>query len=158
MVAAVIVLYNPAVPLLDRLLRSTAGQVEKMFIIDNTTGSSEKFSSYFHNYEGRVSYLPLGDNKGIATAQNIGIRRSMDAGYSHVLLLDQDSALPLDMVKKLLDAEHRLLSEGKKVAAVGPLFVDEKTGRLPKAIRHKMQALQNAGEQSVRNTVERDWV
>jgi rhamnosyltransferase len=158
MVAAVIVLYNPEMTLLDRLLRSVVGQVKKIFVIDNTTGASEGMSSYFNKYQGCISYLPLGDNKGIATAQNMGIRKSVEGGFSHVLLLDQDSVLPPDMVKKLLNAEQELLREGKKVAAVGPLFVDEKTGRFPRAIRHKMQALQNAGEQKARNTVETDWI
>jgi rhamnosyltransferase len=60
----------------------------------------------------------------------------MEAAYSHVLLLDHDSALPPDMVKQLLDAEVELVNAGKKVAAVGPLFVDEKTGKSPRATRH----------------------
>ena len=40
-----------------------------------------------------VSYVPLGKNRGIAEAQNIGIDLSIKGEYSHVLLLDQDSAL-----------------------------------------------------------------
>ncbi len=137
MVAAVIVLYNPEMSLLDRLLRSVVGQVEKIFVIDNTPGSTADFSSFFDQYQANISYVPLGENKGIATAQNVGIRKSMEADYSHVLLLDQDSALPIDMVKKLLDAEQELLRTGKKVAAVGPLFVDEKTGTISRSIRHQ---------------------
>lgn len=136
MVAAIIVLYNPEMSLLDRLLRSVVGQVEKVFVIDNTPGSSAEFPSYFDKYQSCISYVPLGENKGIATAQNVGIRKSTDAGYSHVLLLDQDSALPEDMVRKLLDTESQLIHAGTKVAAVGPLFVDEKTGTISRSIRH----------------------
>jgi rhamnosyltransferase len=158
MVAAVIVLYNPEMPLLDRLLRSVVGQVAQIYVLDNTLGSSEEFSSYFDDYEGSVSYLPLGDNKGIATAQNVGIRKSMEAGFSHVLLLDQDSALPPDMVRKLLEAEQELLSRGKKVAAVGPIFVDEKTGRFPRALRQIMQTLETGEETNSGNAVATDWI
>ena len=136
MVAAVIVLYNPNMPLLDRLLRSVVGQVQKVFVIDNTPGATADFSSFFDQYQANISYIPLGENKGIATAQNIGIRQSMNTGCSHVLLLDQDSALPSDMVADLLNAEQKLLREGKKVAAVGPLFIDEKTGAISRSIRH----------------------
>jgi rhamnosyltransferase len=60
----------------------------------------------------------------------------MDAGYSHVLLLDQDSALPADMVRKLLNAETKLIQQGSEVAAVGPGFADEKTGAMSCAIRN----------------------
>lgn len=136
MVAAVIVLYNPDFPLLDRLLRSITGQVDKVFVIDNTPGSCATFGSRLNEYQSNISYIPLGDNKGIAAAQNIGIRASLSEGYSHVLLLDQDSSPPLDMVNELLAGERTLLESGKKVAAVGPIFIDEKNGETSRAIRH----------------------
>ena len=136
-VAAVIILYNPDISLLDRLLRSVIGQVERTYIIDNTPGSTADLSSFFDQYHGNISYIPLGDNKGIATAQNIGIRKCMDAGCSHVLLLDQDSALPIHAVTKLLAAEKALLRLNIKVGAVGPQFIDEKTGKSAPAIRHR---------------------
>jgi rhamnosyltransferase len=136
MVAAVIVLYNPNMSLLDRLLRSVTGQLDQIFVIDNTPGPAECGSTYFDQYRGNILYVPLGENKGIATAQNVGIRLSIDAGHSHVILLDQDSALPSDMAMKLLDAENELVRQGKQVAAVGPLFVDEKTGKMSYAVRH----------------------
>lgn len=135
MVVAVIVLYNPDIPLLDRLLRSVIGQVEKIFVIDNTPRSAADSSIFFDQYQNDILYVPLGENKGIAAAQNIGIRKGMDANCSHVLLLDQDSALSTDMVKKLLLAESELLRTGQKVAAVGPLFIDEKTDKRSFAIR-----------------------
>jgi rhamnosyltransferase len=136
MVAAAVVLYNPDVRLLDRLLKSISGQVEEIFVIDNTPATTANFASSFDQYSGHISYFALGENKGIATAQNIGIQKSIEAGCTHVLFLDQDSELPSDMVKQLLDAEADLLRAGKKVAAVGPLFVDEKTGKFSRATRH----------------------
>ena len=73
MIAAVIVLYHPEPSLLDRLLRSVVGQVDKIYVIDNTPGSNADGSSYFDQYQTNISYVPLGENKGIATAQNVGI-------------------------------------------------------------------------------------
>lgn len=136
MVAAVVVLYNPNLDLLDRLLTSVAGQVERIFVIDNTSSSTAEFASFFHQYSGHISYFALGQNRGIATAQNIGIQESIEAACSHVLFLDQDSSIPPNMVRQLLDAEDELLQAGIKIAAVGPLFVDEKTGKFSRATRH----------------------
>ncbi len=136
MVAAVIVLYNPNMPLLDRLLRSVVGQVEKIYLIDNTPEPPEELFLGFNQWQRMIDYLPLRENTGIATAQNIGIRRSIRAGYSHILLLDQDSGPSSDMVRKLLNAEGHLLRQGKQVAAVGPLFVDDKNGKTSCAVRH----------------------
>lgn len=159
MTAAVIVLYMPNLPLLDRLLQSVAGQVDRVFIVDNTPGSTAEFSSHFDECQGRIAYIPLGENKGIATAHNIGIRESLNAGYSHVLLLDQDSALPADMVEQLLAAERRLLAAGKKVAAVGPLFVDEKTGAVSPTIRHRWLKIEReAIEENSSDPVETDYL
>lgn len=42
------------------------------------------------------------------------------------------------MVADLLKAEGQLLSAGAPVAAVGPVFRDEKTGELSPAIRHRL--------------------
>jgi len=136
MVGAVVVLYNPDVSLLDSLLESIVGQVQRVFVIDNTPGSSEGFSSYFDKYPSSILYVPLGENKGIATAQNVGIRECLHAAYSHVLLLDQDSVLPPGMVNELLKAEAELMQAGEKVAAVGPVMVEEKNGTRYGAVRH----------------------
>lgn len=135
--AAVVVLYGPDMALLDRLLRSLEGQVERTFVIDNTPAPPPEFAERLRQYGGGIAYFPLGDNLGIATAQNVGIQKSVEAGCSHVLLLDQDSALPAGMVDSLLTAERELLAAGKQVAAVGPLFVDEKTGAISRTIHHR---------------------
>jgi rhamnosyltransferase len=136
MVAAVIVLYNPDHQLLERLLLSITGQVEKTFVIDNTPNSSSAASAFFAKYRIPIVYVPLGDNMGIAAAQNVGIQLSIEAGCSHVLLLDQDSALPAGAIVQLLVAEEHLSRRGKRVAAVGPLFLDEKNGKPACAVQH----------------------
>jgi len=134
MVAALVVLYNPDAELMDRALRSVASQVERVFAIDNTPESFDPPLTSFH--ELGVTYIPLASNQGIAKAQNVGIREVLRAGYSHVLLLDQDSVLPANFVEKLLAAECDLLSRGIPVAAVGPLAVERKNGKRYGAVRH----------------------
>src|SRR6185437_17012022 len=83
----------------------------------------------------------------------------MDAGCSHVLLLDQDSALPRDMIRELLHAEHQLADAGERVAAVGPLFVDEKTGSFSRLIRHSyLRVHKIAVDQTSERPVETDYL
>jgi rhamnosyltransferase len=136
MIAAIVVLYHPDLKLLERLLLSLMDQVEAVIAVDNTPEASATLQGFLEKLPYPISYIPLGDNRGIAEAQNIGIRESIRCGHSHVLLLDQDSALPPGMVNKLLTAEGELLKAGKRVAAVGPQYVDEKTGTPSCAIRH----------------------
>ncbi|MES2221519.1 MAG: glycosyltransferase family 2 protein [Acidobacteriota bacterium] len=128
MIAAVIVLYHPELSLLHRLLESVAGQVDLVLAIDNTPAPPSEVRELLAKRSQPIRYEALGNNKGIAVAQNIGIQLGLGAGASHILLLDQDSSLPPGMVPLLLQAEGSLLSAGRRVAAVGPVFIDEKTG------------------------------
>jgi rhamnosyltransferase len=159
MVAAVIILYHPELSLLGRLLESVLGQVTAVVIVDNTPTPSSEFIAFLGQYRTRVVYLPLNDNMGIATAQNVGIRKSLSESYSHVLLLDQDSFPPPGMVSELLSAERKLLESGKAVASVGPVFIDEKTGESSRAIRHAwMHVTKIPMDLAVSEPVEADYL
>lgn len=134
-VAAIVVLYHPKRDTLERLLRSIADQVATIFIVDNTAEPAEEIVELIRRFEPQARYLPMGDNRGIASAQNAGIRAAIDADCSHVLLLDQDSVLPVGMVDRLRSGEEQLLRKREQVAAVGPQFWDEKTGKAYPAVR-----------------------
>ncbi|KAI2694272.1 glycosyltransferase family 2 protein [Pseudomonas sp. TNT3] len=132
-VAAVVVLFKPDLVILDRLLKSLIGQVDSVYIVDNTPGAD--LESYPESFSGESwTYHPLKDNLGIARAHNAGIDLAREAGHSHVLLMDQDSALAPGTVDTLVAEEQKLLAEGKKVGAIGPVVVDEKTGEAAPAI------------------------
>ncbi|MGA2888103.1 MAG: glycosyltransferase family 2 protein [Terracidiphilus sp.] len=141
-VAAIIVLYHPNPSLLMRLIDSIIAEVDRLFVVDNTPGANSNPPALFLHCAISVSYHAPGINKGVATAQNIGIRRAIEENYTHVILLDQDSALPKDAIASLLAAEHLLLQAGYKIAAVGPLFVDEKSGERSCAVRHALLRVQ----------------
>jgi len=141
MIAAIVVLYYPDKLALERLQSSLAGQVDTIFMIDNTPGSSLPKPDCIGEF---ASYIPLGMNKGIAEAQNIGIGLSIKEQNSHVLLLDQDSSASPDMVRKLLAAESSLLEKGENVAAMTPQIIDEQTGARPAAVRYRAIGLLSA--------------
>lgn len=137
MIAAIVVLFHPERKALERLMASLVGQVGAVFAIDNTPSASSATSHAFLDKFGAfVLYIPLGENKGIAEAQNIGIELSTKSGCSHVLLLDQDSAPCPGMIQKLLDAEENLLRKGEHIAAMTPQLIDERTGKFPCASRY----------------------
>ena len=70
----------------------------------------------------------LGDNTGIATALNIGMRKAYQNGASHCILFDQDSLPDKNMVAALLEMEKELIQAKIRIAAIGPLFIDKRTG------------------------------
>src|SRR5690349_10949165 len=113
--------------MVEGLLRKLDGQVDKVVAVDNTPGSCAALQGLLEASAVPATYIPLWDNRGIGEAQNTGIRESIKCGCSHVLLLDEDSKPLPDMVSNLVIAERELVKAGKKIAAVGPRYVDEKT-------------------------------
>lgn len=136
-IAAVIVLYFPDAALLERLLNAIEGKVAFICVIDNTPKQQSLSVSKrrFLSQDENVVYRELGDNYGIAKAQNLGIQLAIDNDCDHVIFFDQDSAPSLDMIGTLFLEEQSLLLEGVNVGAVGPAYLDEKTGTYSKVIR-----------------------
>ena len=123
-IAAIIVAYHPDESI-DKLIKTIAAQVDSVYLIDNSptqlaANQLEHCQRYFH----------LAGNRGVAAAQNCGIRHAIDQGMSHVLLLDQDSEPAPDLIASL--ARALVVSETQtgreKVAAIGPMYVDKNTG------------------------------
>lgn len=102
----------------------------RVIAVDNTPDNTS-FSSYFSDVPN-VTYIVLGENLGIACAQNIGIRRACEGGAAYVVFFDQDSDVCPKLVDSLLDSYLRLASTGEKVATIGPLIVNKSTGQLYK--------------------------
>lgn len=136
-VAAIVVLYKPNAALLKRLVESVAPQVKELFVVDNSPQRHSQMPLELMNCGRPVFYHANRMNKGLASAQNTALKEALREGYTHALLLDQDSALPAMAVEGLLAAEQRLLRAGGHVAAVGPLFIDDKNGERSRGVRHR---------------------
>ena len=107
-IAAVVVLYHPGPEVIDNI-RSWAGQVEMVYAVDNSEVPEPSVKTRLSALRN-VTYLPQGENRGIARALNIGASRAFAAGYDCLLTMDQDSRAEADMVAKLLEcrgAERR---------------------------------------------------
>lgn len=123
-ICAVIVTFNPDQAGLRRLMSALIPQVQQVVVVDN--GSDDDMAS--HLAEFPVTLLPLGENTGVAAGFNRGIAWAREHGYEKVLLFDQDSVPADDMVELLDRTMAELSAHGEKVAAVGPLARDPRTG------------------------------
>lgn len=111
----VIVTYNPDIDLLLNLLNSIENQVRNIYIIDNTGKSN---SDLVNKKKRKIIYLS--DNKGIAYAQNIGLKMALENNADYVMLSDQDTIYPIDYVKNMI----KTFNIDNQIAAVAPLFKD----------------------------------
>ena len=126
-VMAIIVTYYPDAHYFKELINCLASQVEEILIVDNTPAEQDiafsTLTAQCKNLE-QLRMIRLGRNYGIAAALNVGIDVAITEGFSHILLSDQDSLPTESMVAGLFQAEQELLSEGHKVAGIGPLIRD----------------------------------
>ncbi len=136
-IAAIVVTYFPDAVLLARLLDALQSEVKHIYIVDNTPAAGvDWLSAQWLAGRPAVTLHPLGDNFGIARAQNVGIELAAADGCSEVILFDQDSAPSPGMIGKLAQAKARLEQDGVQVGAVGPLLFDEKYKKYVPGIRH----------------------
>lgn len=125
-VVAVVVTYRPDVAATTVLLRALAPQVDRVVLVDNGSPPEAVDALRAEVASAGGELLPLGENRGIAAAQNAGLDRARALGATAVLLSDQDSVPAPDMVARLLAGLDRARAEHGRVAAVGPVTVDER--------------------------------
>lgn len=124
-IIAVVVTYNPSFEVLSRLLVSTSSQVGRLFIVDNGSQCADGVKQLVSTILN-ADFTGLPQNFGIAYAQNVGIRLAYEHNAEYVLTLDQDSVPEPGMVKKL-SAVFDQVQGSERIAAVGPLLLDEST-------------------------------
>ncbi|WP_146174316.1 glycosyltransferase family 2 protein [Pseudomonas sp. GV071] len=128
-IVAVVVTFYPDEAAVTELVRYFSSAVTRVVVVDNTPlQANVDVAALFKDFSS-VEVHALHDNKGIATALNVGINIARAQGADYVLLSDQDSCPAEDMVPQLFAALKQLrLCAENKVAAVGPVYVDGRDG------------------------------
>jgi rhamnosyltransferase len=122
-IGAVIVTFNPDPRRLLEVVNAVARQVGEIIVVDN--GSAMHPESLLGGLSPNpLALIALGDNYGIACAQNIGLARARERGCTHALVLDHDAVASPGMVAGLLAEMRAREARGERVAAVGPLIND----------------------------------
>lgn len=128
---AIIIIYYPDLKVLSDCIKKLSLQVNNIIIIDNTPIESQFQISDISGIDfHKIQLVRLGDNFGIAYAQNIGIEIAFKNNAEYILFLDQDSIPDHDMVSKLLfrfkyESEKKLEN---RIAGVGPIQIDRRNG------------------------------
>lgn len=128
-IGAVVVSFHPGQGL-EAQLQALLPQAAAVVVVDNGSQAEELAGLYRCQQQTTALHIvELKHNRGLAYAQNQGIRLLVKQGCSHVLLLDQDSLPQETMVAQLQQALARLQAAGHKVAAVGPEPIDDGNAR-----------------------------
>ena len=152
-ITAVVVTYQPALEVLGQLLDALVPQVTSVVVVDN--GSHSDLAAWNSARDTRaVELLRLGENRGIAAAQNVGIQWARNRGAGFVLLMDQDSIPAPDMVEKLVST----ISEQTSPATAGPRYLDERQDNPPPFIRVRGLSLERCACSTEESVVPVDYL
>lgn len=119
MIAGILVSYEPEATTLRGTVESLFPQVEHLFVVDNGSQIDPVDLLDLKGEEG-LTIIRLGENLGIAAAQNVGIAAARDARADFVVLSDQDTVYPQGAISRLI----KVFERWPKAAAVVPLFND----------------------------------
>lgn len=117
----IIILYNPSKQQIDRLL--SLSNYYYIIAVDNSDGNQKTYCLQKKTLE----HIILGENKGIARAQNIGIERCRALNAKYILFLDQDTVVDVAFPQLLLNDYLFLSSFSSTVIAIGPEVCDKDT-------------------------------
>lgn len=124
-IAIIIVLYNPTKDQISHLDKvKLIGSDDYNFhyiIVDN----SEYINISTH--PNNLYYIPNGGNKGIAYAQNIGIKKAKDLKCEYVIFFDQDSEFSADFINQMISEYKQIKRSDNFIATLGPLIIDKNT-------------------------------
>jgi len=119
----VTVLFKPSSVQIERFIKLSLHY--KIIAIDNTP-STELPISQSASFD---TYIALKENKGIAFAQNVGIREVRKKNGKYILFFDQDSDVEIDFPSNLLNRLKTVELENKRIAALGPMIYNKVTGK-----------------------------
>ena len=127
-ISIIVVLYHPDIEHLKQCVESLQEDSYTIILVDNTPGGCDCSCLKVEN----IHMIQNGENLGIATAQNIGIRKSKALSCEYAFFFDQDSDINSDFVKNLFSEYQRLSEVYPNLAALGPRVINKSTGKFYK--------------------------
>ncbi|MFD2203875.1 glycosyltransferase family 2 protein [Shivajiella indica] len=100
-VVTIIVTYNGSPWIkkcLEHLIQSA--EISDIMIVDNN--SIDNTIEIIESFNEKIELIRITSNLGFGGANNIGIQRALETGYSHIFLLNQDAYVQKDCISKLL--------------------------------------------------------
>ncbi|MBZ5957453.1 glycosyltransferase family 2 protein [Leuconostoc gelidum subsp. gasicomitatum] len=98
---SIVVTFNPVILDLERLISQLILQQSNVVLVNNGIHNS-KLESLISD---KIFVIQLSTNQGIAKAQNEGIIFAKKYGATGVFLFDQDSRIPDEYIKTMIDTE-----------------------------------------------------
>ena len=119
---AVVTLYHPDLETIDNI-NSYLPFVDKIYLMDNSDHKNEDktiFSNLINTNKDKVVYLNFDVNNGISKAVNIAAKKAFNLGFSHMLIMDQDSSFDKNQLEIYLNCISKDIESGGAIDLYGP--------------------------------------
>lgn len=129
-IASIVVTFNPEIADLENVFAShDQTEAAGLVLIDNGSANQQQILACAQSRLKSIAlfWIPIDDNVGLAKALNMGILCAEKNGFTHVILFDQDTIVPKTLVNELARQFLSLTSQGARVGAIGPTYVDPRT-------------------------------
>ncbi|WP_333646093.1 glycosyltransferase family 2 protein [Lacrimispora sp.] len=125
-IGIVLVNYNgvkDTIECIDSLKKMTYSNY-RIIVVDNN--SSDNSLKILHEKKEEIDFelLELNENKGFSAGNNAGIRLAFELGVKYILLLNNDTLVEPDFLKKLMVAEKNILVNSVMTSTI--LYADNK--------------------------------
>lgn len=141
-VIAVVVAYHPTSGELEASVRSLILNFKEIVVVWN---GPHPFKTPTFLKDKRIHLLDMKDNVGLAKALNEGIAKAYQLGAAWAYLSDQDSTLPRDF-KKLMVEYSGQIPKDIKVGTIGPRYFNETTHNNNRFIQMSLLRVNHVGQ------------
>jgi rhamnosyltransferase len=140
-VIAVVVAYHPKAGELEASVRSLLQNFKEIVVVWN---GPHPFRVPPFLEGKRIHLLDMRDNVGLAKALNEGIGKAFQLGAAWTYLSDQDSILPRDFKKRMVEYSGHIPKD-LKVSLIGPRYFNETTNDKNRFIQMSFLRLNRVG-------------
>lgn len=116
----VIVTFNPDIELLTKVLVSIFENTNYLCVVDNGSSNLDEI----RNIKTNFNLISFAKNRGVATAQNAGIKYALSQNADFLWLSDQDTLYPADFIVSMCSCITELKQRKVNYAVIGPCYID----------------------------------
>lgn len=117
-VLAAVVTYHPEIPLLKQNLDALSSQVDQILVFDNASANIGEIRNLAASFD-RVRLIENDQNLGLPANYNRAARMARDLDCPWLLLMDQDTVVPSDLIRKYME-----YTSDPQAAVISPVVWD----------------------------------
>jgi rhamnosyltransferase len=136
-ICAGIITYNPKVESLKELLKILENEADGIVVVDNGSANGDVIFDLLRQSFSDIYFIRNSENRGIATGMNQAAFYAEKQRFDFIWTFDQDSRPEVGLRHKLESAFYAL-SQGRRVAAVGPCHKDLRTGEREPFVKFRL--------------------